>query len=53
MRVYIYIHILIQSTVSTLSYTVHSNYFSRPTNSAKLFLKWKTKLQYPEIYSSK
>jgi len=51
--VYIYIHILTQSTLSTLSYTVHSNYFSQLTNTAKLFLKFKTKLQYPQIYSSK
>jgi len=53
LRVYIYINILIQSTLTTLSNTVHSNYFSRPTNTAKLFLKLKTKLQYPQIYSSK
>jgi len=47
-----YINILIQSTRTTLSNTFHSNYFSRHTNTAKLFLKLKTKLQYPQIYSS-
>jgi len=50
--VYIYKNILIQSTLSTFSYTVHSNYFSRPTSTVKLFLKLKTKLQYPQMYSS-
>jgi len=35
-HVYIYINILIQSTLTTLSNTVHSNYFSRPPNTAKL-----------------
>jgi len=53
LRVYIYISILIQPTLTTLSNTVHSNYFSRPTNTAKLFLKLKRKLQHPQIYSSK
>jgi len=40
---YIYINILIQSTLTTLSNTVHSNYFSRHTNTAKFFLKLKKK----------
>jgi len=39
LRVYIYINILIQSIFTTLSNTVHSNYFSPPTITAKLFIK--------------
>jgi len=35
--VYIYINILIQTSLTTLSNTVHSNYFSRPTKTAKLW----------------
>jgi len=51
LRVYIYINILIQTIFITLSNTVH--YFSRPTITAKLFIKLKAKLQYPQFYSSK
>jgi len=51
LHLFIYVNILIQSTLTTLSNTVHSNYFSRPKTTADLFPK--LKLQYPQIYSSK
>jgi len=53
LRAYIYINIVVQSTSTTISNTAHSNYFSRPKITGMLFLKLKTKLQYPQIYSSK
>jgi len=53
LRVYIYKNNLLQLNLTTLSNTVHSNYFFRHTNTAKLFLKLKRKLQHPQIYSSK
>jgi len=48
----VYLHKYSNTVHSTLSNTDHSNYFSRHTNTAKLFLNLKRKLQYSQIYSS-